>query len=401
MPFYTCTVIDGKGQVSKTSLVAPSQSEAAAELSARGMTLMAIAESGGGREVNFQDLLIKIGRVRRAEITLFMRMLASLLASGITLVEAISVLHEQTENQKFKYILGDIKTKIEAGISFSEALSFHDKVFPYTVVSMVRAGEVGGILEIVLEDMATFMEKRAALKGMIIRSFVYPAIVLVVAIGVIIFLVAFVIPRFTILMAGAELPWNTQFLLDLSDFFVDNGLTLAIGVAGVTAGIIILFFIETTRYFIDLHKIKIPVFGAIFRFGVIVQFCRTFGSMLTSGIPIVEGLRTTSNTLSNQAVKKGIDSIVEKVVAGEQLSVTLVEVPLFTSLMVSLFRIGEQTGNMSESITLVADIYEKQLKDRIEWMTSLIEPALIIGLGVVVGFVAWGLVAGMLAMQTM
>lgn len=399
MPVYNCTVIDARGQVSKTTVIASSQAEAAADLAARGMSPMAISESeGGGGSISFEDILRKIGRVRRQEITLFLRMMSSLIASGITITEAITVLHEQTENRKFKYILGDIKTKIEAGTSFSDALAVHDTIFPYTAVSMVRAGELGGILETVLDNLVTFMEKRAALKGMIIRSFIYPSVVLVVAIGVVIFLVVFVIPRFMMLLQGAQLPWNTQLLMDISDFLISNGLVIGISMAGLVAVIITLFFIEKTRYLIDLYKVRLPVFGPIFRFGIIVQFCRTFASLLDSGIPIVEGLKTTSDTLTNEAVKKSIEDVVEKVVAGEQLSENLAEISIFTSLMISLFRIGEQTGNMSESIALVADIYEQQLEDRIEWMTSMIEPALIISLGGIVGFVAWGLVAGMLAM---
>ncbi len=399
MPVYNCTVIDARGQVSKTTVIASSQAEAAADLAARGMSPMAISESeGGGGSISFEDILRKIGRVRRQEITLFLRMMSSLIASGITITEAITVLHEQTENRKFKYILGDIKTKIEAGTSFSDALAVHDTIFPYTAVSMVRAGELGGILETVLDNLVTFMEKRAALKGMIIRSFIYPSVVLVVAIGVVIFLVVFVIPRFMMLLQGAQLPWNTQLLMDISDFLISNGLVIGISMAGLVAVIITLFFIEKTRYLIDLYKVRLPVFGPIFRFGIIVQFCRTFASLLDSGIPIVEGLKTTSDTLTNEAVKKSIEDMVEKVVAGEQLSVTLAEISIFTSLMISLFRVGEQTGSMGESIALVADIYEQQLEDRIEWMTSMIEPALIISLGGIVGFVAWGLVAGMLAM---
>lgn len=399
MPIYNCTVIDAKGQVSKTTVIAVNQAEAAADLAGRGMTPMAITESeGGSGSFSLEDIFIKIGRIRRQEIALFLRMMSSLIASGITITEAITVLHEQMENRKFKHVLGEIKTNIEAGTSFSDALAAHGNIFPYTAVSMVRAGELGGILEVVLDSLVTFMEKQAALKGMMIRSFIYPSIVLVVAIGVVVFLVVFVIPRFMMLLQGARLPWNTQLLLDVSDFLINNGMIIVIGAAGFIAAIIILFFIEKTRYLIDLYKIRLPVFGPIFRYGVIVQFCRTFASLLDSGIPIVESLKTTSDTLTNEAVKTSIDGMVEQVVAGEQLSETIAEITVFTSLMISLFRIGEQTGNMSESIALVADIYEQQLEDRIEWMTSLIEPALIISLGVIVGFVAWGLVAGMLAM---
>lgn len=396
MPIYSYTAIDGRGQVNRSTIVAASQSEAAAGLTAKGMTPMSIAESAGG--AGLADTMAKIGWVRLREVTLFLRMMASLLGSAITITESITVLHEQTMNRKFKYILGDIKAQIEGGVAFSDAMASHPGVFQNTAVSMVRAGELGGIMEDVLNNLVTYMEKRAALKSMVVRSFIYPGLVLVVAIGVVAFLVAFVIPRFLVLLKGAKLPWNTQLLLDMSNFLINNGAAIVITAIGSIAALIALFFIKETRNFIDRYKMALPVFGPIFRFGVIVQFNRTLASMLKSGIPIVEGLKITSDTLTNQAVKNSIDEMVEKVVAGEQLSTVLGGITLFTPLMTSMFRIGEQTGNMDQSIALVADIYEKQLEDRINWMSSLIEPALIISLGGIVGFVAWGLVAGMLSM---
>jgi len=398
MPIFSYTAIDAQGQVSRSTIVAASPSEAAAGLTARGMTPMSIAESEGG--ASFTQVLQRIGFVRLREVVLFLRMLSSLIGSGITITESISVLHDQTVNRRFKSILGEIRDQIEGGISLSDAMSAHPRVFPQTAVSMVRAGELGGILEDVLITLVTYMEKRAALKKMIIRSFLYPAIVLVVAIGVVVFLVTFVIPRFLVLLKGSKLPWNTQLLLDVSGFMIDNKEGIVIAVLGGAAGLTAVFFIRETRNVIDRYKMDLPLFGPIFRFGVIVQFSRTLASLLQSGIPLVEGLKSTGATLTNQAVKNSIDEMVEKVVAGEQLSSVLAKMDLFTSLTTSMFRIGEQSGNMDESVNLVADIYEQQLEDRINWMSSLVEPTLIISLGVIVGFVAWGLIAGMLALYT-
>jgi type IV pilus assembly protein PilC len=170
------------------------------------------------------------------------------------------------------------------------------------------------------------------------------------------------------------------------------------GALATSALLITLFNLEQTRQLIDRYKVFLPVLGPIARMGVIVQFARTLGSLLNSGIPLVEALSITRDTLTNKAARTDVDQVADKVAEGEQLSVVLAKGSLFTSLMIAMVRIGEQSGNLDKQVTLVADLYEQQLEDRIKWMSSLIEPMLIIFLGGVVGFVAWSLVAGMLAL---
>lgn len=401
MPLYAYTAIDNKGELSRSTLVAATPSAAASAILAKGLTPMDIRETEEGATTDIRQVFQKIGRIRLREIILFLRMMAALLGSGITITEAIAVLHEQMLNRRFRFILGEVKMQIEGGVAFSESLARYPTVFPEVVVNMLRAGEAGGILERVLTDLVVYMEKKAALKKMLIRSFLYPTIVLVVAIGVVIFLVMFVIPKFSVLLQGSKLPWNTQLMLDVSDFIIKNAKTLIMATLGTIALIVILFSLPQTRQIIDRYRIFLPVFGPIARMGIIVQFARTLGSLLNSGIPLVEALTITRDTLGNQATRTDVDRAVEKVAAGEQLSVVLAATATFTSLMVSMVRIGEQSGNLDQQVLLVADIYEQQLEDRVKWMSSLIEPMLIIVLGGVVGFVAWALVAGMLSMYKM
>jgi len=399
MPIYNYTAVDDKGAMQSASIVAANQSAAAAAIIAKGSTPVTIVDSEGEGRVTLDDLFRRIGIIRLREITLFLRMMTALIASGITITEAIAVLHEQTVNRKFKYILGEIKMQIEGGVAFSDALGRYPRIFPDVAVNMIRAGEVGGILEDVLGNLVVYMEKKAALKKMLIRSFVYPGIILVVATGVIVFIVTFVIPRFTVILkGGSQLPWNTQFLIDSSSYLISNGANIIMELAAGLALLTTLFILPKTREYIDLYKVHLPVFGLIFRLGVIVQFTRTFGSLLASGVPLVEALTTTNTTMTNHAAKKSIKEAVNKVMAGEQLSSVLGGAGIFTSLMISMVRIGEQSGNMDEAVVVVADIYEQQLEDRIDWISTIIEPILIIFLGVIVGFVAWSLVAGMLSL---
>ncbi len=397
MPIYKYSAIDGKGIMSQATMVASNHSAVASSLIAKGMTPVAISEAEEG-ETSFKDAFNKFGMVRLREIVLFLRMMSILIASGITITEAIAVLHEQTINRKFKYVLGEVKMMIEGGVSLSDALSRFPRIFPDITVNVIRAGETGGMLEKIMMTLVVYMEKRAALKKALLRSFMYPSVVMVVAIGVVIFLVVFVIPKFSMLLKGSRMPWNTQFLLDLSELITKNAATLVMAVMGIIALTITLFVVRESRNFIDRHKIRVPVFGLIFQLGLIVQFSRTLGSLLASGIPLVEALTATKGTLSNVAAQIAIASASEKVAAGEQLSVVLADTGIFTSLMISMVRIGEQSGNMDQQALLVADLYEQQLEDRIAVMSSMIEPMLIIFLGGVVGFVAWALVAGMLSM---
>lgn len=400
MPIYSYTGIDKQGRTSRATIAASNPSTAAAAIIAKGLTPLSLSEVQD-QGVTFENLLNRIGVIRLREITLFLRMMAALIGSGITITESIAVLHEQATNRKLRYVLGELKMHIEGGVAFSDALAMFPKTFPDTTISMIRAGETGGILEDVLSNLVVYMEKREALKKMLIRSFIYPSIVLVVAIGVVTFLVVFVIPRFSVLLEGSKLPWNTQFLLDLADFLTTNAATIIIGILGTIALFVILFVVKESRQVIDRYKVYLPVFGLIFRLGVIVQFARTLGSLLTSGITLVEALQITRDTLGNEAAKNAVEQTVNKVVAGEQFSKTLAESAMFSGLMVSLVGIGEQSGNLDTQVLLVADIYERQLEDRIAWMSSMIEPILIVGLGGIVGFVAWALVAGMLSMYTM
>jgi type IV pilus assembly protein PilC len=400
MPIYSYTAIDNRGVIQRASIVAAAPSAAAAALIGRGLTPLAIVATED-RGVDFKKLFNQLGIVRLREIVLLLRMMAALIASGITITEAIAVLHEQSRNRKLKWILGEVKMQIEGGVSFSDALRQFPKVFPETVVNMIRAGELGGILAEVLRNLVDYLEKQAALKKMILRSFFYPAIVLVVAIAVVVFLVVFVIPRFTVLLQGGSLPWNTQFLLDLAGFLTGNAKEIIFGLIGAVALTVLLFVLHESRRVIDQYKVYLPVLGPIFRLGVIVQFNQTLGSLLASGIPLVEALTSTNAILTNRAAKRAVDRAAERVIAGEQLSTVLAGEKIFTPMMVSLVRIGEQSGNLDDQVLLVAELYTQELEDRIKWMSAMIEPALIITLGGVVGFVAWALVAGMLSMYRM
>jgi type IV pilus assembly protein PilC len=402
MLIYKYTAIDADGKKVKATVAAADKAGAASQVTAKGYSLIEINESFEGKVEGFEaasaDFLTMISRVRTKDVILFFRMLSSLISSNVTITESIDILHGQTENRKLKKILFEVKMKIEGGIPLSDAFAGYPKVFPEMVVNMVRAGELGGILDVVLERISDYLESKAALRSKMILSFIYPSVVLVVGVGVVIFLVVFVIPKFSSLLGGGSLPWNTQFLLDTADFLTANAIPIIISVIGFAAAIIILMVVPESRFYVDRYRVLIPVIGPVFRYGVIVQFAKTFSVLLESGIPLIEALRATSGTISNLAVKRVIEGMISRVLAGEPLSAAVIGEGTFTPMVGAMVKIGEHSGLLDKAMVTVAEIHEKALANKIARMSAMIEPVLIIVLGSIVGFVAWGLIAGMLSM---
>ncbi|PTN31946.1 hypothetical protein C6366_17360 [Desulfonatronum sp. SC1] len=328
---------------------------------------------------------------------LLFRMLATLVKSEVTVTQAIRILHDQTDRMNVKAVLAEVLSRVEGGSPLSDALAHHPRVFSPMMVNLVRAGEMGGILDTVFQRIADYIERRSNLRKKLMMSFFYPGIVLVVGVGVVVFMVLFVIPRFMGLIQG-KLPPVTQFLMDTTAFLQDNGLNMLMGLGAGIGALAVMHAVPLTRYYLDRYKVYLPVVGPIIRLGVVVSFSRTFSLLLESRIPMVEALRATSATISNTAVNAFLDRTVDRVMAGEPLSVTLKDGWAFTPITMSLANIGEHSGLMSESMLTVAEVHEKLLEDKIARMSAMVEPALILTLGGVVGVVVYGLISGMLAM---
>jgi len=378
------------------SLEADSRGSAAADVRARGLTLISVEEVEDTGTLGLFSLRGYLPVGTKEKILLF-RMLATLVNSEITVTQAIRVLHEQADKANMKRLLADIRAGVEGGAPVSDALARHPRVFSPLMVNMVRAGEMGGILEVVFNRIADFMERRANLRKKLFMTFFYPGIVLLAGIGVILFMVLFVIPRFMGLIRG-KLPPVTQFLMDSTNFLQDNGQSILTGIGAAAGLLLLLHALPVTRYYMDRYKMNLPVIGHVFRLGVVVAFARTFGLLLESRIPLVEALRATSGTISNTAVQKLLGDAVNRVLAGDPLSSTLTDTWAFTPITRSLVSIGEYSGLMSESMVTVAEMHETILEDKIARMSAMVEPALILTLGVLVGIVVYGLISGMLAM---
>lgn len=396
MPFFECRAVDLNGQMTRITMEAESQADAAAQVRSRGLTPVSVEETAERGAFGFLSPSRYLPIRTKDKILLF-RMLATLVKSEVTVTEAVRIMHEQAERMNMKSLLADIRGRVEGGAPVSGALAQHPRVFSSMMVSMVRAGEMGGILEVVFQRIADLIERRANLRKKLLMSFFYPGIVLLVGIGVILFMVLFVIPRFMGLISG-KLPPVTQFLMDSTRFLQENGGGILTGL-GVAAGLLVLLHaLPFTRYFLDRYKMLLPIIGPVIRLGIVVAFARTFGILLESRIPMVEALRATGGTISNTAVHRLLDAMVDRVLAGDPLSATLKDSWAFTPMTRSLANIGEHSGLMSESMITVAEVHEKMLEDKIARMSAMVEPALILTLGGLVGVVVYGLISGMLAM---
>ncbi len=398
MPIFKYTAIDPEGNKVKNTINAPDEGAAGRLLKGDNFIVQQLIEVKGAA-AGKKNFTIGAG-VRTKEIILFFRMFSSLINSNVTISEAMGILQMQAESRTMKNALTDIKSDIESGVPLSDAFARYPKIFSPLVTNMIRAGELGGILDVVLDRISDFLESRAALKGKMILSMIYPSVVFIVTMIVVGFLVGFVIPKFSTLLQGRRLPANTQLLLDMADFMQTNILEISIGIIILILLIIILMTTKGTRLHIDRLKIYVPVIGPVMRYGVIVQFAKTFASLLESGITLINALKAVGDTVPNLEAKRLIARMNEKVLAGETLSSALRDQRFFTPMVVAMIKIGEQTGLMDQSMTTVGELHEKILTDKISRMTAMIEPALIITLGGLVGYVAWGLIAGMLTMYS-
>lgn len=399
MPKYFYKAIDDNGERVRGAVTAADVNAAAQRLRTQGLTVTELEETERAAHLGAAGTLAGFfGLVGTKDVVLFFRMFSALIASNVTISEAIDILYEQAENRTLKRVLDQIRLKIEGGEPLSAAMDDHPRVFPQVAASMIRAGELGGILDVVLERISDYLESKAALRTRLIISMIYPSVVVVVSTAVVIFLVTFVIPKFASLMGGRRLPANTQFLLDTAAFLTNHARSILAGLVALVGAIAVLFAVPASRLIIDRYKIRVPVIGPILRYGVIVQFAKTLASLLESGITLVDALRATGDTVTNTAVHVQIGRMNDRVIAGEPLSLAFADDRFFTPIVKAMVKIGEHSGLMDQVMVTVGELHEKILQDKIARMSAMIEPVLVIVLGGIVGYVAWGLVAGMLAL---
>jgi type IV pilus assembly protein PilC len=327
------------------------------------------------------------GKVGLSDLVVFTRQLATMIDAGIAIVQALQALAEQTPNKIMRDVIRDVCSRVESGESFSEALQKHPKAFNRLYHSMVAAGEKGGLLSEILARLATYLENTERLRKKVKTSLMYPTAVTVVAIGITTFLLVKVIPTFKDVYSGfgAKLPGPTQFLMDISDLVTHWLILLIIIAAGAVWGW--LYFIKTARgrEFWDGRRIKLPIFGSIAHKICLARFTRTLSSLIRSGVPILEVLQIVSQTVGNVVMEKAIKNAANDIERGEGISAALGKNPIFPTMVIRMLSAGEQTGKIDEMLERVSNFLDEEIDTTLSGLMSLIEPMLIVFLGVVIG----------------
>ena len=392
------------GKTEKGELPAASQAEALARLQEMGLSPMKVEQAkaatkktkqrkgkkGAKKSIGQMQLSIPgmAGKVKEKVLTIFTRQLAQLSSAGLPLLTGLKVLEKQEKDATLKRILGELSEVIEGGGTFSEGLAQHPKAFNKLFVSMVKAGELGGVLEVVLDRLAMFMEKAMKIKGKVKAAMFYPIAVLVVAVVIMGILLVFVIPKFKDVFAdmlGSGLPDFTVFVLNISD-------TVRLNAMGTMCGVFACFFTFSMigrtnfgRYILDKMSLFFPVIGPVVERVAIARFARTLGTLINSGVPILSALNIVKDTSGNVVVARAVQDVHDSVKEGETIVAPLDASRVFPPMVISMVDVGEKTGDMPQMLEKIADTYDEEVDRAVESLTSLIEPIMIVFLAVIVG----------------
>jgi type IV pilus assembly protein PilC len=411
MPKFNYVAMDSRGKETKGTLDVANQNEAIGRLKEmgyfptkvveaekpkeKGGAKKAAAQSGspgarGKKKMNLNFAIPGLGgKVKPKVLTAFTRQLATLVDAGLPLLRGLRVLERQEKSPVLRRIINDLAISIEGGSTFSEGLAQHPKVFNRLFVNMVKAGELGGVLEVVLNRLAEFMEKAQKIKGKVKAAMFYPVAVMVVAVAILIVLMVFVVPKFkqifNDMLEGAALPGFTQFVLGISEFVAGNvGKTFA----GLVAIVVIFKLVLRTkmgRKLFDRVQLSFPLLGPVISKVAIARFTRTLGTLVSSGVPILQALTIVKETSGNIIVSEAVTGIHESVKEGETITAPMEASKVFPPMVISMVDVGEQTGALPEMLMKVADNYEDEVDNAVSAMTSLLEPIMIVFLAVIVG----------------
>ena len=416
MPKFAYVAVDPAGQETRGTIEAPNQAQAIAKIRGQGFFPTAIGAAGGdapapaagGASKNpapagtkkpaakkkSMDINIKMpkflrARVKQKDLTVLTRQLATLVDAGLPLLRGLHVLERQTPNPTLREALGGMCEAVESGSTFSESLENYPKIFNHLYVNMVKAGEAGGVLEVVLNRLAEFAEKAEKIKNKVKGAMIYPIIVLLAACGITGFLLVAVIPKFRDifrdLLGDKPLPAITEFVMNASNFVMQNGVLVLGGIAGFFFLFTVFKKTKTGEYVVDVCKLRMPAFGSLVRRTAIARMTRTLGTLLSSGVPVLQALDIVRDTSGNAVIARAIQSVHDAVKEGESMTNPLAESKVFPPMVISMVEVGEETGALADMLTRVADTYDDEVDNAVAGLTSVIEPIMIMLLSVIVG----------------
>ena len=399
MANYDYTAVAANGKEKKGSMEAANADKVREALKAEGLVPITIKE----QNILSKDINISIGAsVKSRDLSVFCRQFGSIINAGVTVVEALQMLYEQTENKSMKNAIREVMRSVEKGESLAEGMRSQEKIFPQILVNMVEAGEASGKLEISFERMAVHFEKDAKLKALVKKAMIYPVVICVVAIGVIIIMMTFVIPNFMGMFEelDQELPGITLLVIGISNFMVAKWWLLLLIVAGLIAAVIYFKGTDAGRMFFGKLALKLPAFGNLTTKSSSARLTRTLSTLLTAGLPLIDAIDITARTIDNEIVKRSLMDAKDEVARGIPLSQPLEASGLFPPMVFHMMRIGEETGNIEGMLDKVADYYDEEVENATEALTAVMEPLIIVILAVVVGTIIMAIMSPMLGMYS-
>ncbi|MFH1093819.1 MAG: type II secretion system F family protein [Candidatus Omnitrophota bacterium] len=393
MPTFIYKARDAAGKLISGKLEAINSSTVADKLREMSYFVVSIEEERVQVKTLDADILDIFARVRSRDLVIFNNQLATMIGSGITLVTSLNILCQQVENKKLQEVLAKVRDDVESGTSFSAALEKHPKVFSVLFVNMINAGETGGALEEILRRLALFAEQSEEIRANVKTALTYPVLIVIVTIGVVLFLVMGVFPKFEALFKSmdAALPLPTQILLKMSHFLRTKWPFILGGI--ITFMLMFTRYIKTKvgKYNFELLLLKIPVFGTIIKKAGISRFARTLGTLINSGVPILQSLRIVETTVGNAAIAKIVSIVAENVNRGESMANPLRDNKIFPLMVGHMVAVGEESGTLDTILNKIADFYDSEVDSTVKRLSSIVEPIMLIFIGGIVAVIALSL----------
>ena len=385
MPTFVYKARNWDGKIVTQEMEGESKEVCITKLREKGFFVTSISEKKGGG--GFGSFTFLERGVSSQEVCIFARQFATMIGSGVPLVRCLTILQQQSENPSFKKIITTIRADVEGGAPFSKALEKHPRAFSDLFCNLVKAGEVGGILDQILNRLADYLESSENLKSKVKGALTYPVVVFAIAGLVVLALVMFVLPQFKEIFLGmkVELPWATSALLATSDFMVTWWFVVVPGILGVPFLLINFFKTKTGARIFDVNILKMPAIGMMMRKVAVAKFTRTLGTLISSGVPILQALEVTAQTAGNVVIAEAVDKTRISIREGESIAEPLKNSNVFPPMVVQMIAVGEETGELDKMLSKIADFYDSEVDNAVKGLTSVIEPIVIVFMGVVIG----------------
>src|SRR6266513_5435057 len=414
MPTYAFEAMNSSGQEVKDEIDASTSEEAIAKIRGKGFFPTKVREKAGKKKVNKKKeeettqltkkrkMPISIGGVPRKQLVSFTRQLSTLQDAGLPILRSLQILEQQQKPGLLKAIVGGVADEVEGGGTLSDAMASYPKAFDKLYVNMINAGEAGGVLDIILNRLADFMEKAAKLKKKVIGAMIYPAVVITSAVGIVSMIMIFVIPKFEQIFRDfkTELPGITKLLLAISRWFATQ-YGWAYVLFSPIAFILIIKLIrisEGGKYFVDAVKLKIPILGSILSKTSIARFTRTLGTLISAGVPILDAINITKETCGNEVYSRALQKVHDAIREGESMADPLRATKVCDAIVVNMIDVGEETGDLDKMLIKVADNYDSDVDVLVGSLISILEPVMVVILGVIVGFIVIALFMPMITL---